>query len=196
MSWIVFAALVVCVLLFGAFYVKSVSPAALEQRIGSRAYLVCGRYRIVSMIFMLGAIAGYVLYILYPLPLPVPRTFSWPWSVSGTIAGALAVPSAYFVVRGMLDSGREALAPQRDQEMFGGIYRTIRHPQAWEAVFWFVIAFLLHSPFLVGFSLLGVVVEVWMIRAEEKDLVLRFGEAYLRYRQETGSILPRMGRRD
>lgn len=70
--------------------------------------------------------------------------------------------------------------------MFGGIYQKIRHPQAWEALLWFVLAFALHSPFLVLFSFLGLLGEYLMIRAEERDLIIRFGKAYEQYIQHTG----------
>ena len=60
--------------------------------------------------------------------------------------------------------------------MYGGIYQKIRHPQAvGEFPLWWVIAFLVHSPFLVLFSFLYVPVWYSLCLAEERDLVLRYG---------------------
>ena len=45
-----------------------------------------------------------------------------------------------------------------------------------------MIAFLLHSPFLVLFSAIWIPVFVLMCRAEERDLLIRYGSAYEEYR--------------
>ena len=77
--------------------------------------------------------------------------------------------------------------------MYGGIYEKIRHPQALgELPFWWVIAFLLHSPFLVLYSLVWIPIFVLMCLAEEQDLLLRYGEAYEEYMQRTGRFFPRL----
>ena len=65
----------------------------------------------------------------------------------------------------------------------------MRHPQAvGELPFWWVFAFALHSPFLVVFSFVWVPVFVLICWAEERDLVIRYGEAYETYRARTGAI--------
>jgi protein-S-isoprenylcysteine O-methyltransferase Ste14 len=190
-AWVNFAALLVSMFLFAWLYVQSVGPAALERKIGPEAYPRCARYRMLSMIFMFVASANYVLYYFFPLPVPLPRTFPWPWWASALVAAVIAIPSGYLVMRGVKDAGEEALTPKKEHEMFGGIYERIRHPQAWEAAFWFVFAFLLHSPMLAIVSVLGVVLEYWMVMSEERDLVIRFGERYEEYRQRTGAFWPR-----
>jgi endonuclease/exonuclease/phosphatase (EEP) superfamily protein YafD/protein-S-isoprenylcysteine O-methyltransferase Ste14 len=189
--WMNFAVLLVAVALMLYLYILSVRPAALEKRIGPAAYKRCGRYRFAAMALMFLIMGNYIVYYFYPLPLPLPHTFPWAWWVSGLIAALLAIPSGYLVVRGMRDAGAEAAAPRPEQKLFGGIYNHIRHPQAWEAVWWFVLALALHSPFLTLFSLLLLPVEYTMVMAEERDLVLRFGQQYEDYRQRTGAFWPR-----
>jgi protein-S-isoprenylcysteine O-methyltransferase Ste14 len=103
----------------------------------------------------------------------------------------IAVPAGYLLGRGVLDAGKEALVPQKEQQLYGGIYERVRHPQAWEALLWFTIAFWLHSPFLVLYSFAWLVVEYVMVMAEERDLVIRFGRAYEEYCQRTPAFLPK-----
>jgi methanethiol S-methyltransferase len=69
----------------------------------------------------------------------------------------------------------------------------IRHPQAVEEVMlWWVLAFLLNLPFLVLFSFVYLPVWIYMCVAEERDLVIRYGEAYEMYRSQTGFWFPKI----
>ena len=192
-AWINFAVLVVSTLLTLVFYVMSAGPAALEAKIGPSAYQRCTRYRLIASVFMTVASINYVVYFFFPLPLPLPATLPWPWWVSALIAAAIAVPSGYVFYRGLKDAGEETMIVKKEHTMYGGIYETIRHPQALgELPFWWVIAFLLHSPFLVLYSLVWIPIFVLMCLAEERDLLLRYGEAYEEYMQRTGRFFPRL----
>jgi protein-S-isoprenylcysteine O-methyltransferase Ste14 len=191
--WINFAVMIISSILFVWLYIISVSPAALEKKIGPSAYKRCGVYRSISMVFMFVVLANYILYNYYPIP-GLPQYLPWPRWISTAIAVILGIPTTFLVFKGMFDAGKEMAFPQKDGEMYGGIYKKIRHPQAWEAVYWFVIAFALHSPFLVLISILWLPVEYWMMRAEEKDLILRFGQAYEKYIEEVGMFWPKRKR--
>jgi protein-S-isoprenylcysteine O-methyltransferase Ste14 len=191
-AWANVTALVLSTLLFTLFYVKSAGPAALEARIGPRAYALCARYRVIASVLMTVATVNYVIYFFYPLPIPLPAAFPWPWWVSALIALAIAIPSGYLFIRGMRDAGEETMIPQKDHALYGGIYEKIRHPQAaGELPLWWVVAFLLHSPFLVLYSLVWIPIFVGICVAEERDLVLRYGKAYEEYRARTGFLIPR-----
>lgn len=193
LPWINLTVMTLSSVLFVWLYIISVSPAALEKKIGPSAYKRCGNYRAIAMVFMFVVIANYILYNYYPLP-GLPQHLPWPRWMSTSIAVILGIPTTYLVFKGMIDAGKEMAMPQRDGKMYGGIYKYIRHPQAWEAVYWFVIAFALHSPFLVLISILWLPVEYWMMRAEERDLVLRFGRAYQNYVEEVGMFWPKRKR--
>jgi protein-S-isoprenylcysteine O-methyltransferase Ste14 len=191
-AWTNAAVLLLSTALTLYFYVRSAGPAALEREIGPAAYARCTRYRFLSGVFMTLASANYVIYYFYPLPLPLPHTFPWPWWVSALVAAVIAVPAGYLWVKGMLDAGEETMIVKKEHTLYGGIYERIRHPQAaGELPFWWVMAFLLHSPFLVLYSFVWVPVFVLMCLAEERDLVLRYGEAYEVYREQTGFLLPK-----
>jgi len=192
LPWINFGVLTTSSFLFTLFYVKSVSPAALEKRIGPSAYQKCSTYRLIASLFMMVVAASYVMYYWFPLPLPMPNTFPWSWWVSAAIAAGIAFPSLYLMVRGVKDAGEETMRPKREHEMYGGIYERIRHPQALgEFPLWWVIAFLVHSPFLVLFSFLYVPVWYYLCVAEEKDLLIRYGTTYQEYRQRVGFWIPK-----
>lgn len=191
-AWINVTVLIFSTLLCLFFYVKSASPAALEEKIGTGAYARCGRYRIISSVFMGVAFINYVVYVFHPLPLSLARTLPWPWWTLALIAIAIAVPSGYLLFRGIKDAGEETMHPKVEHTLYGGIYEKIRHPQAvGELPFWWVIAFLLHSPFLVLYSFVWVPGFVIMCWAEERDLLIRYGEAYAAYRARTGLLPPR-----
>ncbi len=187
-----FGVMIVASVMFSLFYVRSVSPAAREKKLGEAAYKTCARDRKISSFFMLIVAANYVLYYWLPLPLPIPRTFPWDWNVSAGIAILIAVPSGYLMYRGIKDAGEETMRPRKEHRMYGGIYEKIRHPQAvGEFPLWWAIAFLVHSPFLVLFSF--VYIPVWYVwcRAEEQDLLLRYGAAYREYMDRVGFWFPK-----
>jgi protein-S-isoprenylcysteine O-methyltransferase Ste14 len=191
-AWINFIILIVSSLLFMFFYVKSVGPAALEKRIGASAYRKCSTYRVIASIFMGLVAMDYVLYYWFPLPLPFPNTLPWPWWVSAVIAALIAVPSVYLMIRGVRAAGEETMRPKPEHEMYSGIYDRIRHPQALgEFPLWWVIAFLVHSPFLVLWSFLYVPVWYYFCVAEERDLLIRYGAAYEDYRRRVGFWIPK-----
>ena len=191
-AWINFSILIISSVLFTLFYVKSVGPAALAAKIGDTAYKKCAVYRAVSSIFMAIASLNYIVYHLFPLPLALPTTFSWPWWVSVVIAACIGIPGMYLMLVGVRDAGEETMRPKQEHAMYSGIYQKIRHPQALgEFPLWWMLAFLVHSPFLVLFSFLYIPVWCYFCVAEEKDLILRFGADYEAYRQRVGFWFPK-----
>ncbi len=193
-AWCNFAILLTASLLALYFYVKSVGPAALEKKIGPKAYDKCGQYRIISSVFMIVMMLNFVAYRFYPLPLPLPCHFPWDWWISALLALLIGAPAGYLMWRGIKDAGEETMRPRKEHKQYTGIYQRIRHPQAaGELPLWWAIAFLLDSPFLVLFSFLYVPFWIAMCLAEEKDLLLRYGSTYARYREQTGFWWPKRG---
>jgi protein-S-isoprenylcysteine O-methyltransferase Ste14 len=191
-TWINFIVLLLASILTVVYYFKSAGPAALEKKIGATAYSMCTRYRALASIFMTLAGINYVIYAFYPLPLPLPRVFPWPYWVSALIAVAIAVPSGILLVRGMKDAGEETILVKKEHQLYGGIYRKIRHPQAaGEVWYWWVIAFLCNSPFLALYSIIWLPLFHLMSRAEERDLLIRYGDSYKTYMEKTGMYFPK-----
>jgi len=108
------------------------------------------------------------------------------------IAISIAIPGGCLWFRGMKDAREETIWVKKEHTLFAGIYEKMRHPQAaGEVTYWWVIAFFLHSPFLALFSFIWIPIFYIMCWAEEKDLVIRYGEEYLEYKRKTGFIIPR-----
>ncbi len=191
-AWLNIIILIISTLLCLYFYVKSAGPAALEKKIGAGAYKACTRYRLWASVFMTIAFINYVVYVFYPLPLPLPQTFPWNWWGSALIAVIIAIPSGYVWIQGMRDAGEETMVLKKDHVMYTGMYQKIRHPQAvGELPFWWVFAFLFHSPFLVMYSVVWIPFFFLMCRVEERDLAIRYGDAYLEYKERTGAFWPK-----
>lgn len=192
-AWINFVTLLIGGILMTILYSMSVRPAALEKKIGPIAYKRCGMYRSLASIFMLTITANYILYHWYPLKTdPFPRTFAWPYWVSAVIAVVIAIPCFYLEILSYRAAKTETLQPDKSHTMYTGIYEKIRHPMAvGEVPLWWVIAFLVNSPFLVVFSFIWIPIWYWWCVVEEKDLVLRYGALYTEYRKRTGMFWPK-----
>lgn len=124
-----------------------------------------------------------------------PQTFPWSWWNSALAALVIAVLGGYIWFKGMKDAGEETMVVKKEHTLYTGIYTKMRHPQAsGEVTYWWVIAFLLNSPFLVLFSFVWKPIFYVMCLAEEKDLVICYGEKYLECRKNTGFIIPKRGK--
>ncbi|MBN2230034.1 MAG: isoprenylcysteine carboxylmethyltransferase family protein [Candidatus Thorarchaeota archaeon] len=191
-EWVNLISLIISTILFLYFYVKSVSPAQLEKRIGEVAYEKCKTYRLIAGLFECITVINYIGYFLYPLPIGLPLTFSWDYWLSVLLGLLFFIPSMYLMFIGMRDAGEETLAPKKEHTLYTGIYERVRHPQAiGEAVLWFPIALWVNSPFLLLYSFIWIPVFYIMCIAEEKDLVIRYGESYLEYRERVGFLIPK-----
>jgi len=189
--------LMVCTALLSCFaYCRSAAPAALEKKIGEKAYQRCSRLRSVSLVLMIVHIVQYGIYFFFSIPSALPRTFPWPWWVSVVIALLLAVPSSVLLHKAARYAGMEPVITRKKQKMFRGVYNTIRHPIAVaELPMIWAFAFLLNSPFLVLFSAIWIPLFFIMCVAEEKDLEIRYGAPYVRYKKRTGMFFPQRGKR-
>ena len=192
MAWIILAVLLACAFAILVLYERSVSPEARERLSGDPdTYRKCGRLRSWSVVPMGLTVVCYVLYLFYPLPVPLPEHFPWPWWLSIVLGVAVLAASGWVCLKGARAAGKETMAPRKQGTLYGGIYEKIRHPQWYEVFSWFALALLLHSPFLFLFSFLYLPVWVLMVQAEERDLVLRYGQPYIKYWRRTVAFLPR-----
>jgi protein-S-isoprenylcysteine O-methyltransferase Ste14 len=191
-AWMNLSILIFFSLLFMYLYVRSVSPAGRAMLIGPEAYPACGRERAIALFFELVITLNYVVYFFFPIASRLPRQFPWSWWMSIVIALAIGVPAVALMVRGMRDAGDETLRPKQEHVLLNGIYERIRHPQAMGEMFlWWVLAFLLNSPFLALISFIFIPIYLVMCWAEEQDLLLRYGEDYAVYCRKTGAFFPK-----
>ncbi|MFX1456066.1 MAG: methyltransferase family protein [Promethearchaeota archaeon] len=192
LNWINLIVLILSTGLMAFFYIKSVYPATLAQKIGLKAYARSAYYRIIASIFELIVVLNYIFYFFLPLPIYFPQFFIWDYWISIVIAFVVLIPSLYIMLKGVKDAGREALFPGVDHTLYSGIYNTIRHPQALGEVFiWWSVALILNSPFLFIYSIVWFPLFYWFCKAEEKDLIVRYGESYIEYKKRTGMFFPK-----
>jgi protein-S-isoprenylcysteine O-methyltransferase Ste14 len=190
--WINVGVMVISTLLMFVFYLRSSRPAQLEKKIGEVAYRKCGRYRVIASIFELILIGTYVVYSYYPLPIGLPETFPWAYWISVAWALIIGIPGGYIMLRGVQDSGVEGMMPRKKGKLFGGVYKKLRHPQAMgELPLWWSFSLLLNSPFLALYSFIMIPIFVTIALYEEKDLELRFGKKYIKYKESTGFVIPK-----
>jgi protein-S-isoprenylcysteine O-methyltransferase Ste14 len=73
-----------------------------------------------------------------------------------------------------------------------GVYKRIRHPMYSQMLIWAIAQCLIISNYIAGFSGLIVWIVFYFIRVpkEEEMLMDYFGEEYIKYKKQTGSILP------
>jgi protein-S-isoprenylcysteine O-methyltransferase Ste14 len=80
----------------------------------------------------------------------------------------------------------------------GGLYRYTRNPMLLGYGLFMMGVGLLYGSFTTAFilsALLVAAVSLWIKRKEEPELVKRFGQDYIRYREETPFIIPRIPRK-
>lgn len=192
-EWINASLFLVLPVLCAYYYAKSVSIIQLERKIGPEAYKKCEYYRILSLFIFIMILISYMVYYFYPLPLPIPLTFPISGWILAPLASLFIIPLAYTYYRGVKDAGEETMHPRKEGELYGGIYGKIRHPQALALLpIGWILGFILNSPFLVIISFIWVPAFYLMCLAEEKDLLLRYGDSYSEYMKNTGFFIPKL----
>ena len=159
---------------------------------GEKAYPRCKTYRLLASVFESITIVNYILYIFYPLPIGLPLVLPWDYWISILLAILILIPCGYIMFKGMRDAGEETIEPKKEHTLYTGIYDTIRHPQAiGESFLWFPFALWFNSPFLVIYSFIWIPIIYILCIAEERDLILRYGQPYLDYRDRVGFLIPK-----
>ena len=97
---------------------------------------------------------------------------------------------------GVRAAGEETLRPKKDHEMYGGIYNWIRHPQSLGEVWTgLILALILNRTFLFLFAFIWIPIFYYMSVVEERDLILRYGQPYLDYRERVGMYFPKRSKK-
>jgi len=179
---------------YTVFYMLSVRPAQLEIKIGEKAYRKCAMLRRISFVGMGAAMLFEVLYFFFPLESRLsirllPEISGWIISIA---IGLFFTVFATIIIKKVSKVAPDSFAPQKKNEMFGGIYNRIRHPQAIADVsYWFAFAFLFNSPFLLMVALIWIPINYAIVFVEEKDLKIRYGQSYIDYMKRTNRFIPK-----
>ncbi len=191
-----FCGFIISCLLMGYLYILSIQPAQRVEKYGEKAWKDCKKFRSFGGFFELISVVNLLLWIWFPLPyvdLWIVNPNIW---IGIAIAILIAVPCCIIMFLGIKAAGSETLSPSKDTEMYGGIYRYIRHPQSLgEFPLFIAISFALNSWFLVLISFILIMIYVpIMIYYEERDLIKRFGDKYRNYQKTTGALVPKLRR--
>ncbi len=195
-SWTNFIFLNVSAILSFYVYTLSIMTVTREQNKGKKAWKESIRLRILADIIWILFILNFILWIWFPV-----KSINWPISqdyISLFIISVIfMLPFLIITFKAVKDAGSETVITSVKNEMYGGIYNYIRHPQMLgTAPIILLICCLLNSLILlIWFSILIVIIIPIVIHFEEKDLLLRFGELYKDYQRRTGAIIPKFRRR-
>ena len=182
--------------LWSHLYLISVQPMKMVEKVGEKGWKICTRYRIAAALFMTLGVANMFLWLVIPVEI-----LNWklhPKSIVGIIVGVIiCVIFLPFMIIGELHAGKETISPSKETEMYGGIYKYIRHPQTLgEWPLFIAFSAFINSWLLVILSILYIVIYTpIMIYYEEIDLEKRFGEPYKKYKQTTGALFPKIKRK-
>ncbi len=195
-SWINFILMNINALAFSILSIVSVIPVTLSKRYGEKAWRICYYLRIGMSIFIFFMIANMILWVWFPID-----SISWKiheriW-VGMVIGSIIIIPCSILIYFALRDGGEEHMKPEKDRELFSGIYNYVRHPGViGEMPLYIATGFFVNSLFLVIWSIIFVFLYTAIyIPVEEKDLVKRFGIKYVEYRKRTGAIIPKLTRR-
>jgi protein-S-isoprenylcysteine O-methyltransferase Ste14 len=147
--------------------------------------------RLILMVFLIGFI---LIYAILPswiawAQLPVYSLLRW----IGVVMGVIAILLIAWVgnILGKHVSGQLELR-EKHQLVTTGPYRRIRHPM-YSVYLFFNIAMLLVAAngLLILLILLGLLLLIGRIKAEEQMLLEQFGEKYRAYQKQTGLLFPK-----
>jgi len=156
---------------------------------GPRVAWLAGGIGIAAALVVLFAIRG--LWMPYAVRFPTwARVLGWVVSVSAGIIVWVAQETITLRVRAFLPVLRPA---ERFELKTGGIYAMVRHPIYAAFALFDLGVFLVSGYYLVlGAMIVFLAALPWACRQEERVLIERFGEAYLRYRASVPMLLPRL----
>ncbi|MFX0108044.1 MAG: hypothetical protein ACFE7R_07160, partial [Candidatus Hodarchaeota archaeon] len=87
-----FVLLILMIVISSFYYVKSISPAALEKEIGEVAYEKSAKYRKIASIAFYLMFLNYAIFFFFPLLTPLPSFFPWDYIYTALIASIIFIP--------------------------------------------------------------------------------------------------------
>eukprot|EP01084_Bolivina_argentea_P291626 501220_1 len=201
--YINFGSLVSVSCLMSGLYIASIQPMKLHLNYNmskKTSFTLSTIIRYVFGLFWCLSYYHFIKYASYPM-IDVEKSLFIPSSFS-LIPATIRKYTSYFILlstlilelKAMYDAGAESFNPQQNGKLHEGIYKYIRHPQAFgEWLIWFGISLYYDSPFLFLFSFF-IYTPIWVLwcKQEEKDLLIRFGNKYEQYMKNTGFWFPNL----
>jgi protein-S-isoprenylcysteine O-methyltransferase Ste14 len=189
--WINGLTLILSTIGFGYFYGHSVTPRCTHKELNESILKKCGDYRLIAGLFETIIFIAYIIYY----PIKIPRSIDL---FSNQVIPIILLIIMFFVgsllyYKSIKDAGKETLKPNESTPMFGGIYKTIRHPQTTASILiYFALAIGSNQLFLLLYTVILSLVYIYITYIEEDDLMIKYGEDYRKYREKTGRFLPKL----
>jgi protein-S-isoprenylcysteine O-methyltransferase Ste14 len=123
--------------------------------------------------------------------LRVPGWLRW----LAALVGVGMLPMVYWQMRSIGRNISETFLTKENHVLVThGPYRWIRHPlYAVSTVILVALSLVAANGFMLAMTVLSIfIVAFFVIPQEEKQLILKFGEAYREYQRRTGRLLPRL----
>ena len=124
----------------------------------------------------------------------LPTSLRW----LGVVLGMSAVPTAQWVFRSLGRNVSETVLTKEGHELVTiGPYRWVRHPLYATGIALFLsIGLMAANWFIILFVVIAtVLMRLVVVPLEERELLHKFGDEYLRYIERTGRFLPRIALR-
>lgn len=180
-------------ILFAFHSIRSVMPVTREENVGEKAWDDCYQDRLKMSLFIAIMIINMILWIWYPLEVLNIQIFED--SILGVIIGiCITIPCLIMLYFALKHGGIEHMKPMKETKLHGGIYNYIRHPGIWgEMPLYIALGFFINSFFITMWAIIFVVLYVPLyIYYEEQDLIKRFGQPYIEYRENVGALIPKI----
>jgi len=179
--------------LFALFYSLSLTPIKRSEKYGDKAWKQCGYFRLIASFFETITVINLILWVLYPIEGLYFPIFSELWK-SIVIGVIVMIPFGIILFKAMKDAGNETMMPSKDTKLYGGIYKSLRHPQTLgEFPLWPIFGFMTNSWLIFFIGLIFIIIYTpIMIKIEEADLVRRFGDEYIEYKKNTPALFPKL----
>lgn len=124
------------------------------------------------------------------LTMPMPIWIRW----TGVIIALGCLPLIWWMFRSIGNNISETvLTKQSHQLVTGGPYAWIRHPlYTFGSLLFAALGIISANPILIILAVIGLIlVRLYVIPMEEKNLLAKFGGAYKDYMEATGCLIPR-----
>lgn len=189
--WLALVALAGCVGVSAYYRHRARREGGTIPRSREAPLLVLGRVVVAVPLFL--AVLAYVVSPSWMAwsAVAVPGWSRW----LGVALGLLAVPGALWVFASLGRNVSETVLTKAHHTLVTtGPYRWIRHPlYATGGVLVLAVGLMAASWFILLFALIALAtIRLVVVPLEERELEAKFGDAYRRYRERTGALVPRV----
>jgi protein-S-isoprenylcysteine O-methyltransferase Ste14 len=189
-----------------AILLGTVGVSGYYRRLARQSRETIARLREGRLVLAMRMLVALPLFLIPIANVAAPASMAWAFvavpewlRLVGAVIGLSAVVSVRWVLRSLGPNVSETvLTKQRHELVTSGPYRWVRHPLYTTALAMFLSVGLLQASWIVLLfsAVAALLIRLFVIPAEERQLLAKFGDRYRAYMQRTGRLLPRVLGRD